>query len=434
MKKLPAFFALCALLFSLPSSAKIYNDEQAYGYPIDNPFAATIANTPSFLRPELPHNAQIKQKDFTLNLLPEREEKLPKPFWPVKHLKYRVAWQQQAAPSLFIIAGTGSRYDSNTMEYLKKLFYGAGFNVIQISSPTSYDFMSAASSTATPGFTPQDSQDLYRVMQAISVQQYQRLKTTEWYLTGYSLGALDAAFVSHLDEQKKSFNFTKVLLLNPPVNLYTSVSNLDRFVDVQVKSADDQRNFYQIIFDKLSTYFKQRGNYQIDEAVLFEFQHSSERLDDNQMAMLIGSMFRFFAADISFTADLINQRGLYTPKGTQITNGTSMTPFFKNALMCNFQCYLQSQLLPFWQTKYQGTDLASLIEQTSLYGITDYLKSADKIAVMHNMDDPILGKGDLAYLRKTFNSRLYLYPLGGHCGNFDYVVNAKDMLEFMRHD
>lgn len=49
---------------------------------------------------------------------------------------------------------------------------------------------------------------------------------------------------------------------------------------------------------------------------------------------------------------------------------------------------------------------------------------------MHNADDPILGPGDLGYLRRTFGSRLTVYPYGGHCGNLDYRVNAADMLEF----
>ncbi|KAB7938102.1 serine/threonine protein kinase, partial [Klebsiella pneumoniae] len=49
---------------------------------------------------------------------------------------------------------------------------------------------------------------------------------------------------SHLDESRRSFNFKKVLLLNPPVNLYTSVSNLDKLVETQVKGITDSRTFY----------------------------------------------------------------------------------------------------------------------------------------------------------------------------------------------
>lgn len=80
-------------------------------------------------------------------------------------------------------------------------------------------------------------------MQAVRAQ-HPRLKVSEFHLTGYSLGALQAAFVSELDETRRSFNFKRVLLLNPPVNLYTSVTNLDRLVQTQVAGIDDSTTYF----------------------------------------------------------------------------------------------------------------------------------------------------------------------------------------------
>ena len=39
-------------------------DAASYGYPLTNPFEATIATTPPELRPELPHSEDIDQKDW----------------------------------------------------------------------------------------------------------------------------------------------------------------------------------------------------------------------------------------------------------------------------------------------------------------------------------------------------------------------------------
>lgn len=66
-------------------------DAASYGYPLTNPFEATIATTPPELRPELPHSEDIDQKDYSLKLRPEREFALPDNFWPVKKLRYRLA-------------------------------------------------------------------------------------------------------------------------------------------------------------------------------------------------------------------------------------------------------------------------------------------------------------------------------------------------------
>lgn len=404
-------------------------DVAHYGYPISNPFAATIAGTPQALRPPLPDPADIDQSDYSLSLRPERETRLPDNFWPVKRLHYRLAQQKGAAPLIVVIAGTGADYRSAKMEYLKRLFYGAGFHVLQLSSPSSYDFMAAASRYATPGYAPEDAQDLYRALRAI-IKQQAGLNITDYYLTGYSLGGLHAAFLSQLDEQQKRFNFRKVLLINPPVNLYTSVSNLQRLTQVKVPGVNGQSTFFEAMLDKLTRYFKQRGTVEFNEAMLYDFQHSKERLSNEEMAMLIGSSFRFSASDMAFTSDLINHRSRITPAGYPIRIDTDLTRFYQRALLCDFDCYLTEQLLPHWRKHYGGTGLSRLINETSLYALADYLKNSRKIVVMHNADDLILGTGDLGFLRRQLGNRLLLYPRGGHCGNMDYQTNAQAMLEF----
>jgi len=427
--RLPLLSALLALVMTPVHPADISIEE--YGYPLSNPFEATIASTPPELRAEVPADEDIDQADYSLRMHPEREFTLPDNFWAVKRLTYRLARQPGAAPLIFIISGTGASYAAGKTESLKRLFYGAGYHVVQLSSPTSFDFIAAASRFATPGYSPEDAQDLYRVMQAVRAQQHD-LPVTEFHLTGYSLGALNAAFVSQLDETRQSFNFKRVLLLNPPVNLYTSISNLNKLVQTRVEGIDSSTTFYELILEKLTRYYRQQGVIDLDAAMLFDFQQSPLRLSDEQMAMLIGSVFRFSSADIAFTSDLINRRGLIVPPGYSIDEGTSLEPFFRRALLCDFDCYLTEQLIPMWRARQDGGGLPQMNQQVSLYALEDYLRGNPKIAVMHNADDLILGPGDLGFLRRTFGERMTLYPRGGHCGNLDYRVNARDMLEFFR--
>ncbi|GAB6386997.1 serine/threonine protein kinase [Stutzerimonas marianensis] len=421
--------ALLALL-SLPTLAADISVED-YGYPLSNPFEATIATTPVELRAETPTDDDIDQRDYSLRLRPEREFILPDNFWAVKRLTYRLARQPGPAPLMFIISGTGASYSAGKSETLKRIFYGAGYHVVQLSSPTSFDFIASASRYATPGYSPNDAKDMYRVMQAIRAQQHE-LPVTGFNLVGYSLGALNAAFVSQLDETRRSFNFDRVLLINPPVNLKTSVDNLDKLVQTRVADVDSTTTFYELIFEKLTRYFHQQGRIDLDAALLFDFQRSDLRLTDEQMAMLIGSVFRFSAADITFTSDLINRRGLIVPPDYPINEGTSLEPFFRRALLCDFDCYLTEQLIPMWRAQTDGGSLTQLVDQVSLYALEDYLRNSPKIAVMHNADDIILGAGDLGFLRRTFGERMTLYPRGGHCGNLDYRVNVQHMLEFFR--
>ena len=87
--------------------------------------------------------------------------------------------------------------------------------------------MISASTTGVPGRCQDDARDLYRVMRLAYERVKDRIEVTAFHLTGYSLGAWHAAFVAKLDAEQKAFDFKKVLLINPPVNLYTSAQRLD---------------------------------------------------------------------------------------------------------------------------------------------------------------------------------------------------------------
>ncbi len=132
---------------------------------------------------------------------------------------------------MFVIAGTGGSHARNTNLILARAFYQAGFHVISMSSPTFSNFIVSASRTAVPGHAVRDAEDLYRAMERTWEDNRGRTEVTDFYVMGYSLGAFNSAFLSLLDEQKQTFNFKKVLLINPPVRLYSSISLLDRMLE-----------------------------------------------------------------------------------------------------------------------------------------------------------------------------------------------------------
>ena len=76
-------------------------------------------------------------------------------------------------------------------------------------------------------------------------------------------------------------------------------------------------------------------------------------------------------------------------------------------------------------------DLDTVIQEVSLYKIEEYLSRADNVMVMTNQDDLIINANDLAWLKDTLPNRLIVYPHGGHCGNYQYADNIKDMWAFM---
>ncbi|WP_163832077.1 serine/threonine protein kinase [Spartinivicinus ruber] len=405
----------------------LYNVSLAseYGFPIKNPFFATIASSPPEYQPKLMNDSDIQQLLVTIK---GPRKKLPGNLWDVESLIVPVAYQQVEAPLIFVIAGTGSSYKSQKMQFLKKIFYQAGFHVALLSSPTNYDFIVAAPQ-ARPGLSKVDANDLYKVMKQVvrQLKNKNKVKITDYLLVGYSLGALQAAFVSHLDITEKHFEFEKVILINPPVNLYTSLQTLDKLTLAKAYKVNNAEDFFNLIFDKLASFFGSQGYIKIEEGLFFDIQGSGQALTREEMALLIAASFRFSVAEMSFMVDQLNKHGVYVAENIELDISASLTDYFKQALLCNFACYLNKFVMP-----YVDKSLAEVIKENSLEALQNYLAQSSHIYVMTNKDDFILSNQDIEFLIKIFGERLTLYPYGGHCGNLNYQKNVDDLLKLLK--
>ena len=199
----------------------------SYDYPFADPIEATILSTPKSVQAELPEKIRVKKYE-TISVFPERQ--VPDVFWYNKELRYSIAYHKEKAPLMILIAGTGAGYDSAKMQMMQKAFFQAGFHVLALSSPTHPNFIVAASSTGMPGDIRSDARDIYHVLEKLWQRSSKKELVSDFYLTGYSLGGSQAAFVAKLDEERKVFNFKKVLMINPALNIYDSAVKLDKML------------------------------------------------------------------------------------------------------------------------------------------------------------------------------------------------------------
>jgi hypothetical protein len=352
-------------------------------------------------------------------------------------MKLLHAKNEGPAPLIFVIAGTGAAYNSPKVLFLLDTFYQAGFHVITISSPTKPPFMAAASSTHMPGLTNYDAEDLYAVMKAALEKVSGDIEITKKYVTGYSLGGIDSAFVGHLDKQRKEINFDKVLMINPPVNLYTSVSNLDGLIPEYRKRnpGTSGEKIFSDVFTRLATYFKESGGgVKFGPETLYEIQKSDQALPMDDVAVLIGISFLFSSADLAFTSDALNHSGWIIPANENYSPTSSQSTYwYKRSLRWQFLDYFEKMVIPWWQERHPGDSKEDIIQKVSLYAIEDYLRNDPSVGVMTNQDDIILGPGDIEYLQDVMGNRAKIYPTGGHCGNMDYKDNVAYMLDFFKN-
>jgi hypothetical protein len=360
-------------------------------------------------------------------------------FWYQREFLYTLSYQKQEAPLIFIIAGTGSSFYSSSMIFLQKAFWGAGFHVICLSSPTQMNFITTASATGVPGNIVEDTQDLYRVMTRAWEQVKGRIKVSEFYLTGYSLGASQSAFVAKLDEEKRVFNFKKVLMINPAVSLYNSAKILDDMLlqAVPGNSPEEFDRWFNALIAKFGEAYKMMKNPNLDHDFLYDAyrilrKHGQVPKPEN-LAGMIGVVFRLASTNLIFSADVMANYGLIVPKNRVLGSADSLTDYFKVTNRANFITYFDEFLYPYTRSQEPGLTKEALMERLSLRSIESYLRSTPKIVLMGNEDDLILAPGEMAFLKEVFGSRAKIYPYGGHCGNMTYRANVYYMLDLFKN-
>jgi pimeloyl-ACP methyl ester carboxylesterase len=383
-----------------------------YDYPYTDPYLATVMGTPESLMAKVPETIPLK-----IRKLPRYEgRKIPDALWYGAQLDYSYAMQKGPAPLIFLIAGTGASHDSDKNQFLMRAFYQAGFHVVGITSPTYPTFVIAASTSMVPGEQRDDARDIYTVMQKIWAEIGPKMQVTSFNLIGYSLGGTNAAFVSLLDEEEKVFNFRKVLLLNPSVQLYNSISKLDRFLENIPGGLDNFNRMFKKIVNQVGAAYKKSTTVAFSPDLVFDaFKENPPR--DEELAALVGISFRLSSSALVFTSDVMTNYGFIKPANLILTRNTNMDDYTQVSLRVGFTDYFHEYAWPYFQKTTTAKTRADFAQLQSLTSIQDYLISARKIGVVGNRDDVILAPGEVDFLTNTFDTRAKIYPAGGHLGN-----------------
>jgi hypothetical protein len=416
---------IISCLFLLPSPAPAADD--GYGYPIPGSYEATIMGTPANLIPPFPAKMPIRQ--LVLDVIPGRQK--PPVFFYDEGLHCTLAYQKQKAPLVFLIAGAGANDRATKLVTMMKALYHAGFHVITLPSPSHANFIISASRSGVPGDLTEDSADLYRAMEAAWKLVAGDIEVSSFYLGGYSLGATEAAFVARLDEERRVFNFRKVLMINPPVSLYSSVTKIEDMLKQIPGGAKKEGIFFNKMLTKFSEYYSYGNFVAINDDFLYSV-YSEKLFSHEETAGLIGLTFRINLAGMIFASDVMTNSGYVVPKNRVLKSTDSLSDYFQVATHLSFFDYVNEYFYPYFKRQRPGLTKEAFIESLSLRSIEGYLKSSTKFGVMANENDFILGKAELDYLRALFGARAKFYPRGGHLGNLEYQENLAYMVAFFK--
>lgn len=421
-------FLVCLLFLC---SAIVYGQsslEQWYQkYPFSNPYDATIIGSSMLMTEGVREEIPIEKYEIL-----GKQKEFPELLWNQKSFRFSLVKQKTKAPLIFLLAGTGSDYDSLRMRLFQRILYDAGFHVISISSQMTVNFVASASSNHIPGILKEDAKDLYEVMKKAYQLVEKKIEVSEFSLLGYSLGATNAVFLSQLDEKEKAFQFQKVFMINPAVDLYSSATKLDGYLNQIIKGdAARVEGFLEALVHTIQEATKDEYSQGKREEIYKSFQDAN--LSDETKGALVGLAFRINAIDLNYVSDFLSQSGVYTKLDEKVGKFSPMLKYFVRVKFGDFESYVNEIALPHYQKKLgEHFSKESLVRESSLYGVKDYLKNSSKIVAVTNEDELILRKQDLEFLKTTMGDRLLIYPHGGHCGNMFYTPNVQIMLRYLK--
>ena len=399
----------------------------SYNFPIDDPYSATIIGSASMMTEGVSENIPLKVYEIQI----KDKKDIPDVFWYASKFKFSFSKQKnKKAPLIFVLAGTGSDYSTTRVKFMQRIFHDAGYHTIAISSQMSQQFMISASSNSVPGLLLEDNKDIYKAMKLAYNKIKNQVEVTDFYIMGYSLGGSNAAVLSYIDEKEKAFNFKRVFMVNPPVNLYDSAVKLDKYLDDYTGGKSEG-------IEKLlnTTLAKIKGGLTSEYAnigadTIYNIV-KGDILSDAEKKAYIGLAFRLASTDLNFISDFITKSHIYTKNPEKADRYTNMKEYFKAVNFATFEDYVNKIGFPYYKKYNKDLTTEDLKEKASLRVIEDYLRTSPKIAAVTNADELILNEKDFAFLKDVFKDRLIIYPKGGHCGNMFYKENVDVMLKFI---
>lgn len=399
----------------------------SYNFPIDDPYSATIIGSATMMTPGVSENIPLKVYEIQI----KDKKDIPDVFWYASKFKFSFSKQKnKKAPLIFVLAGTGSDYNTTRIKFMQRIFHDAGYHTIAISSQMSQQFMISASSNSVPGLLLEDNKDIYKAMKLAYNKIKDQVEVTDFYIMGYSLGGSNAAVLSYIDEKEKVFNFKRVFMVNPPVDLYNSAVKLDKYLDDYTggKTEGIEKLLNTTLAKVKGGLTSEYANIGVD--TIYNIV-KGDILSDAEKKAYIGLAFRLASTDLNFISDFMTKSHVYTKNPEKVDKYTNMKEYFKAVNFATFEDYVNKIGFPYYKKHNKDYSIEALKREASLKVIEDYLRTSPKIAAVTNADELILNEKDFAFLKDVFKDRLVIYPKGGHCGNMFYKENVDVMLKFL---
>jgi hypothetical protein len=388
---------------------------------------ATVYGTPPQDIAPMPQTVPLQEMDIALPWA----KPVPAVFWFDRRLRVWFSAQDSPAPLAILISGAGSDGNTAKLSILRGALYGAGYHVLTMPSPTFPGFIVSASSTGVAGDLLQDSRDLYAAMQQVVAHLPRRVRITDIDVVGYSLGAANAAAVKSIDAAEGKLKIHRVVMINPPVSLFSSMDRLDKLFAASIGSGDaGVERLYARLYARIANVYRTSEQIDIGDSDLLAAATTVLKTDADFSAAIALS-FRISLVNVFFAGDLYARTGVVVDPAHPPRVGDSLENIARELRGKPFAEYFTKVFAPYYLARRPHATPESLLAGSRLQIIGEALRNNADYYAQTNSDDPILDGPELAWLRSTLGNRIVVYDHGGHLGNLGERRQISDMLEML---
>lgn len=388
---------------------------------------ATVYGTPPQDIAPLPSAVPLQEIDIALPWA----RKVPEVMWFDRRLRAWYAAQDHPANLVVLISGTGSDGNTGSIQLLRAVLYGAGYHVLSLPSPTFPGFIVSASSTGVAGDLIQDSRDLYATMQQVIAHLPHRERVTDIDVVGYSLGGAHAAMVKALAAADHRLAIHRVVMIDPPVSLFSSIGRLDQLFAQTIGSDDEGiERLYRRLYTRIANVYRTADQIAPGDGDVLAAA-AGVLNSDADFAAAIALNFRIALMNVFFAGDLYSGAGVVLDPQHPPRPGDSLEEVARQLRSKPFSEYFDRVLAPYYLAHRAGATRASLLADNRLESIGETLRTDRDYYAQSNSDDPILVQSELDWLRATLDDRIAVYGYGGHLGNLGDRRQVADMLKML---
>lgn len=353
-------------------------------------------------------------------------------------LKYNLWMQDKPADMVVIIPGTGENFVDLTPTAFADMYYQQGYSAVIISNAFNWEFMQAAGSVLAPGYTPVDAKDVKNALDLLlrKLKKDYPSKIRRKILIGSSMGALHTLFIADMNYKAGDQTFSRYIAINPPVDLLFAMRKIDEFYAVGAKWK--KKEVQEKVRKCVLSYMRMlrgidpgaspiAGGINRRQEVKMSVEPTKTGLVDfekEEAQFLVGLSFHMNLMEVIYSIYSRHNTGVIKAEKSWFDRREIYAEIDK----FNFNAYLHKFLLVEYEKrlgkKFTAEDLG---RNAGLKPIAKTLKEDSQIRVIHNADDILLRKGDLAWLKQQLGDRIKIFAHGGHLGNL-YTQPVKNTL------